>query len=237
MQRYKVLIVDDEPEARELLQHYMEHLPDCELVGCCKNGVEALQIINKHQIDLLFLDIQMPGISGVELAKSIPASVKIIFTTAHREYAVEGFELMAVDYLLKPISLDRFLKAAYRFIGNQPQESESNLDLPIIDKREFIFVRADRKMIKVALSEIKYVESIQDYLKIHTANKSLVTRETMAQLQQQLPEREFLRCHRSFLVNLRHIDSYTHEQITIKRKSIPISRSYKEQILEKLQSV
>ncbi|MDC7998833.1 LytR/AlgR family response regulator transcription factor [Gilvibacter sediminis] len=237
MKKYKVLIVDDEPEARELLEHYLEHLPDCELVGCCKNGVEALQMVNKHPVDLLFLDIQMPGISGVELAKSIPAGVKVIFTTAHREYAVEGFELMAVDYLLKPISLDRFLKAAYRFIGNQPQEARPKESISKDPKREFIFVRADRKMIKVALDQVKYVESIQDYLKIHTSEQALVTRETMAQLQQQLPEQDFLRCHRSFLVNLRHIDSYTHEQITIGRKSIPISRSYKEQTLEKLQSV
>ena len=237
MKKYKVVIVDDEPEARELLEHYMEHLPDCELVGCCKNGVEALQLVNKHQIDLLFLDIQMPGISGVELAKSIPEGVKVIFTTAHREYAVEGFELMAVDYLLKPISLDRFLKAAYRFIAKQAQEPKSGSEAPAESKREFIFVRADRKMIKVALDEIKYVESIQDYLKIHTSDQALVTRETMAQMQQQLPERDFLRCHRSFLVNIRHIDSYTHEQITIGRKSIPISRSYKDQTLDKLQSI
>jgi len=142
MKKYNVLIVDDEPEARGLLAHYLENIPDCVLIGSCKNAVSAMQVISEHPVDLLLVDIHMPGLSGVELAKSIPRHIEVIFTTAHREYALEGFELMALDYLLKPISLDRFLKAIYKFITLAKSKRDSvNRELVNTHEREFIFVR------------------------------------------------------------------------------------------------
>jgi DNA-binding LytR/AlgR family response regulator len=236
MKTYNVLIVDDEPEARALLEHYLEQVPSCQLIASCKNASEAFQKISEHTIDLIFLDIHMPEISGVAFAKSIPDTVKIIFTTAHREYALEGFELMAVDYLLKPIPLDRFLKGVYKFLGQShdgitPETSQTDHFI-----RDFIFVRSDRKMVKIELKTIKYIESVQDYVKVFLTDQTVITRETISNMQASLAPRQFIRCHRSFIVAIRHIDSFTHEHITIGRNTIPISRGYRDEILQKLKT-
>ena len=238
MAKYKVLIVDDELEARNLLIHYLKHLPDCTLVGVCKNAVSALQVISEQSVDLLFVDIHMPGLSGVELAKSIPSHIKVIFTTAHREYAVEGFELMIVDYLLKPISLDRFLRAVYKFIRESKSEQDTKQNFADKEEfREFMFVRSERRMVKIAFSDILYVESLQDYLKIHLKNEVLVVRETLAKMKEHLGNKRFMRCHRSFIVGVQHISSYTNEYLTVGQNIIPISRSNKEQVISKLQDL
>lgn len=234
MRIYNVLIVDDEPEARALLEHYLQQLSEFKLVASCKNALSAFKIINEQQVDLLLLDIHMPQMSGVSLAKNIPAAVKVIFTTAHRDYAVEGFELRAVDYLLKPIPLERFVKAMYKFLAENNPDRQPHEPVQSPFEAPFIFVRSDRKMVKISLDEIKYIESLQDYLKIHLDENVIITRETMAKISSLLNADYFLRCHRSYIVALKHISSYTNEHINLDRKAIPVSRSYKDQVMDKL---
>ncbi|NRA91730.1 MAG: response regulator transcription factor [Psychroserpens sp.] len=227
------MIVDDEIIAREIIESHLSQISNITIEGSCSNAMEAFNIISTKTIDLIFLDINMPGISGIAFAKSINSNIKIIFTTAYRDYAVEGFELRAVDYLLKPISFERLEKAVKNYFEvytNQPV-IESN------DKEnsDFIFIRSERKMIKLDFDQILFIESYSDYLKIHTKDKLIVTRETISALEAKLPGLEFLRIHRSFIVSIKSISSFTHELITIGKHTLPISRSYKKQVLDLLQ--
>ena len=224
MKEYKVMIVDDELTAREILLHHLKKIDNIEIVASCKNALEAFSILNSKTIELIFLDINMPDISGLSFAKAIGKSTKIIFTTAYREYAIQGFDLQAVDYLLKPISLERLIQAINKFQSEQT---------PTI-VQDFLFVRSDRKMVKVNFNDILYIESLGDYLKIHTNKKLITIRETISNLEEQLPKQEFLRCHRSFIVAFSKITAYTNEQIEIEKQIIPISRSYRKVILETL---
>jgi DNA-binding LytR/AlgR family response regulator len=169
----------------------------------------------------------MPEISGLSLAKIIFKKSQIIFTTAYREYAIDGFNLNVVDYLLKPIGFDRFLQAIQKVVV--PESAENNND--------FMFVRSDRKMVKIDFNSILYIESLSDYLKIFTTEKTIVIRETISSLEEKLPSKNFIRIHRSFIVSLKNISSYTNEFIEINQKALPISRSYKESVLQKLAKV
>ncbi|RBW56984.1 DNA-binding response regulator [Tenacibaculum sp. E3R01] len=231
------IIVDDEPMAREILVTYITRITNLNLIKSCSSAIEALNLINDKNIDLLFLDINMPEISGLSLAKSTHKKTKIIFTTAYREYAADGFDLQAIDYLLKPIAFDRFLQAVNKFLEipstlkNHPIENKS------FTNNNFIFVRVDRKMLKIDFDSILYIESLSDYIKIHTKNKTIVTRETITNIQTKLPTTSFLRIHRSFIISISSINSYTNEYIEINKKAIPISRSYKEEVLNKLNSI
>jgi two-component system, LytTR family, response regulator len=230
------LIVDDERVAREILESHLSKIEAVKIAGSCKNAVDAFNILNRQKIDLIFLDINMPEISGLSLAKSINKDVKIIFTTAYREYAVDGFDLQAVDYLLKPISFGRLLQAINKYVDeNTPlQISETNELVP--EKSDYFFVRSDRKMIKICHAEIKYIESLADYIKIHLTDKTVVTRETITNVEAKLPKNEFIRTHRSYIVSLGKIDSFTNEYVEIGKKQIPISRSYKKEVLETLEN-
>jgi len=226
------LIVDDEAMARDIIATHLSKISNIKVVASCSHAMEAFQVISSNTIDLVFLDINMPEISGISFAKSINKDIKIIFTTAYRDYAVEGFELQAVDYLLKPISFERLLKAintyfeVYSNLKNQDHlESESN---------PFMFVRADRRMIKVDFDTIIYIESYSDYIKIHLANQTIVTRETISAIEAKLPSKQFIRIHRSFIIALAHISSFTNEHVVIKGQALTISRSYKKEVLEKL---
>lgn len=232
--KIKCIIVDDEPVAREIINSFVVKVNDLELVKVCKNASEAMTVLNKESIDLLFLDINMPEISGLSLAKSVRNTTKIIFTTAYREYAIEGFDLQAVDYLLKPISFDRFLQAIQKYFNLHVSKEKTNVLVNSEKKSDFIFVRSDRKMVKVRFDEINYIESLSDYIKIHTKESILVTRETISNIQSKLPKSQFLRTHRSFVVSLQSINSYTNEFVELDKKAIPISRSYKEEVLKKL---
>jgi two-component system, LytTR family, response regulator len=230
------LIVDDERVAREILENHLSKIEAVKIAGSCKNAVDAFNILSRQKIDLIFLDINMPEISGLSLAKSINKDVKIIFTTAYREYAVDGFDLQAVDYLLKPISFGRLLQAINKYVDeNTPlQISETNELVP--EKSDYFFVRSDRKMIKICHAEIKYIESLADYIKIHLTDKTVVTRETITNVEAKLPKNEFIRTHRSYIVSLGKIDSFTNEYVEIGKKQIPISRSYKKEVLETLEN-
>lgn len=231
------LIVDDEPIAREILENHLQKINAIRVVATCKNAIEAFNKINNYQIDLLFLDINMPEISGLSFAKSINKNIKVIFTTAYREYALDGFNLQAVDYLLKPISFERLLQAVNKYLGeNTPEVSESRSEMAV-EKNDFIFVRSDRKMIKINFSEIIFIESLTDYVKIHLEAKMIVTRETISNIEAKLSQKDFIRIHRSYIVSIANINSFTNEFIEVGKKALPISRSYKKDVLFRLENV
>jgi DNA-binding LytR/AlgR family response regulator len=219
----KCVVVDDEPMAREILSSYIEKTPNLQLVKSCKDASEALMFMQENSADVFFLDINMPEITGVSLAKIIKNKAKIIFTTAYRDYAIEGFNLNVIDYLLKPFSFERFMEAVAKVSIKE-----------ITSSKDFIFVRADRKMIKVNFSSILYIESLSDYVKIYTKEQTIVTRENISTLSNTLPKILFLRIHRSFIISIQQITSYTNEFIELNDKALPISRSYKESVLQKL---
>ncbi len=227
------IVVDDESIAREIIETHLSKIPGIILMGSYNNAIDALNCLREQTIDLFFLDINMPEISGISFAKSINKKVKVIFTTAYREYAVEGFELQAVDYLLKPISFDRLLKAVniYHEIYFDVHQNE----LKAAEAHDFMFVRSDRKMIKIDFDDIIYIESYGDYLKIHTITETIVTRETISAIEAKLPGKRFLRIHRSFIIALKHISSFTNEEIIIDNKALSISRSYKKEVLDILE--
>lgn len=237
MKKYNCIIVDDEPIAREILETHLQKIDAITVVKSCKNAVEAFNVLNEKPVDLIFLDINMPEISGLSLAKSINSNVKVIFTTAYREYAVEGFDLQAVDYLLKPISFERLFKAVQKFMDDWSKSEITKVLQPTSEKSDFIFVRSDRKMVKIDLPEILYIESLGDYLKFHLHSGTVVSRETMSNIASKLPTDTFLRVHRSFVVALSKISSFTNEHIEIDQKAIPISRSYKNAVLNKLENI
>ena len=231
------IIVDDEPIAREILENHLKRIDSIHVVGSCKNAVEAFNLLNSEEVDLIFLDISMPEISGLSFAKSINKKIKIIFTTAYREYAIDGFDLKAVDYLLKPISFERLFQSINKFKNEsltfRPDDAR---DIPV-ETTDFFFVRSERKMIKINFSELEYIESLADYVKIHSNNKVIVTRETISSIEAKLPKKEFLRVHRSYIVSISKIQSFTNEYIEIHKKAIPISRSYKNDVKHRLDNV
>ncbi len=231
------IIVDDEPVAREILESHLSKIDAVNVVASCKNAVEAFNVINSQHVDLIFLDINMPEISGLSFARSINKNIKVIFTTAYREYAIDGFDLQAVDYLLKPISFERLLQSINKYLDeNTPAKSYEPVEITP-EKSESFFVRADRKMIKVCFADILYIESLSDYVKIHLTDKTVVTRDTITNIESKLPQHDFLRVHRSFIVSMPRIDSFTNEFVEIGRKQIPISRSYKKEILDRLEGM
>jgi DNA-binding LytR/AlgR family response regulator len=227
------LAVDDEPPALDVLRNYISSVSALELVGTCNNAVDALNMLQQQQVDLLFLDIQMPQLLGTDLIRTLKKPPKVIFTTAFRKFAVEGFELDAVDYLLKPISFERFLKAVNKVMETTiPVTENTNI---IHDKRNiyddsFINLRADRKNLKVALDDILFIESLKDYIKVVTKVKPVVTKQSISSIEEHLPKNAFVRIHRSYIVALNKIESYTNELVQIDKYELPISRSYRHEV-------
>jgi DNA-binding LytR/AlgR family response regulator len=222
------LAVDDEPPALDVLKKYINAVQHLELAGTCADAIEALTFLQNHPVDLLFLDIQMPQLLGTDLIRTLKKPPKVIFTTAFRKFAVEGFELDAVDYLLKPISFERFLKAVNKVMDTSLQATESNFNSKSHTSIEaFISLRAERKNIKVLLNDILYIESLKDYIKVITANKTIITKQSISSIEEMLPKENFIRIHRSYIVSLNKIESYTNELIGIAKQELPISRMYK----------
>ena len=228
------IIVDDEVIARDIIASHLSKIDNIEVIAQCKNAIEAFNVIRNNTVDLVFLDINMPEISGIAFAKSINKDIKIIFTTAYRDYAVEGFDLQAVDYLLKPIAFERLLKAVDRYFEVSPELKIASIEKP--DINNFIFVRSNRRMVKVDFDSIQYIESYSDYIKIHTDDETIVTRETISAVEAKLPKAQFIRIHRSYIVRLSKIQSFTNEDITVNRKALPISRSYRKEVLKQLEN-
>lgn len=228
MKTFQCYIVDDEPIAIDILVTYLQRLELYTVKGAFTNPVKAFEALRQESVDLLFLDIQMPELTGLELLKSLRRRPEVILTTAYREFALEGFELDAVDYLLKPISFDRFLKSLDKFqarIGSRQTKApglQTNDDEPA-----HLFVRADRKNIKVYLHEILYLESLKDYVRIVTANSKILTKETLTHFEENLPAERFLRVHRSFLVARDKISAFSADGLEIGKAAIPVGRLYK----------
>jgi DNA-binding LytR/AlgR family response regulator len=226
------LAVDDEPPALEVLRKYISSVQSLELVGTCADAVEALNFIRQSSVDLIFLDIQMPQILGTDFLRTLKNPPKVIFTTAFRKFAIEGFELDAVDYLLKPISFERFLKAV-----NKVMDASLNGTLNIENDQQnkvatdnSIYFRSDRKMIKVALNDILYIESIKDYIKVITATGTVITKQSISSVEEMLPKEKFVRIHRSYIVSVNKIESYNHELVWIAKHELPISRMYRHEV-------
>ncbi|WP_040253852.1 LytR/AlgR family response regulator transcription factor [Psychroserpens mesophilus] len=232
-QTISCLIVDDEAIAREIIATHLSKIKNTHVVASCSNAMEAFNHISNQTIDLVFLDINMPHISGISFAKSINSNIKVIFTTAYRDYAVEGFELKAVDYLLKPISLERLQKAIHTYFEIYGEKEP--LVNAINESSDFFFVRSERKMIKIDFNDIIYIESYSDYLKIHLNHMTIITRETISSIEAKLPKSLFLRIHRSYIIAISAITSFTNEHITIHNNALPISRTYKKTVLSFLE--
>ena len=233
------IAVDDEPPALQLIKKHIESIPILNLIGTCSNAVDALTIIQNNSVDLLFLDIQMPHIFGTDFMRTLSNPPKVIFTTAFRKFAVEGFDLDAVDYLLKPISFERFLKAVNKVMKLNLSPDVKSV-LPNIAQKEnednFIYLRADRKNIKVNLADLLFIESLKNYIKVVTRDKTIVTKYSISILEENLPS-TFMRIHRSFIISKNKIDSFNHEYIQIGKYELPVSRSYRhevEKILKKI---
>ena len=231
----KCLIIDDEPLAIMLIEKHISQLPQLEIVASCQNALEAFEILKKEPIDLLFLDIQMPVLTGLEFAKSLQHPPSIIFTTAYREYALESYELNVVDYLLKPITFTRFFKAINKFLNSRQQETTPVVQAPTAISAEpaYIYVNANKKHIKVLFQDILYVESIKDYVRIHTTDQRITTKDKISEFEQKIPD-YFLRIHRSFIVNKRKLTAFTAHDVEIGETEIPIGVSYKKGVFEVL---
>lgn len=234
----KCIIVDDEPLARDVVRRYIQMIPALKLTAEFGNAIDASMFLQEQSVDMIFLDIKMPQLSGVEFVRSLRNVPKIIFTTAHKDYAHEGFELDATDYLLKPIRFDRFLKAVNKALPQKQQELEThgiNYGEKSNPAISFIYLRAERKIKKVPLDDIIYIESDRDYVKVFIENGYIITRQTIASLEAMLSESQFVRIHRSFIVSVSKLKSFTNETVEIGNKELPIGKLYRNNFL-KLQS-
>lgn len=229
--KVKCLIVDDEPLARRLLGSHASKIESLQLVGECPSAIEALNQLRSKPVDLVFLDIQMPELSGLDFIRTLTTPPSIILTTAHRDFALEAFDLNVLDYLLKPISFERFLKSVNKFF-DLTSHGTSKLSQPVDDHLNAIYLKADRKSHKVQLDEIIYVESLDDYVKVVMKTKTLVTRENISSLEQKLMHHKFVRIHRSFLVSVKVITSISGESVQIGGKELPFGRAFKKSALE-----
>ena len=228
--KIKCLVVDDEPPAREILKQHIAGVDALELAGTCVNAVEAISFLKDHPVDLIFLDIQMPQLLGTNFIRTLKSPPKVIFTTAFRKYALEGFELDAVDYILKPISFERFLKAINKVMQiNFPADHSTSS--PNENHKEaansFLYFRSDRKMVKVFFNDILFIEALKDYIKIVTQSRTIVTKYVLTTLAELLPADEFLRIHKSYIVAINKIESFNTDSIYIQKNELPIGRLYK----------
>ncbi|MFD2515484.1 LytR/AlgR family response regulator transcription factor [Pontibacter locisalis] len=237
----RCIAVDDEPLALDIIESYVSKLPYLELVKTCSSATEAMQVLQEEQIDLMFLDIEMPELTGIQFLNILKHQPLIIFTTAYPDYALEGFNQDAVDYLLKPIPFDRFLKAvtkAQERLQRNGKQNESStthaapLHQPPHHEQDFMFVKADYKTIRVDFRDILWIEGLKDYIIIQTKDQKIITLLSMNKMMEKLPDTKFLRVHRSFIVSLQKIDSIEKSRIRIGNKEIPIGEVYKEQFLK-----
>ncbi len=226
----RCLIVDDEPLARRLLISYVESCQDLTLVAACATAMEARAKLREEKINLVFLDIQMPQLNGLQLLHALQIRPAVIFTTAYRDYAPEAFDVDAVDYLVKPISQERFLKAVDKYYERFPKKRSSITN----ESEDTIFIRADRVQHKVARSTILYVESLDNYVKIVLKDKTIITRETISSLEKRLASPDFVRIHRSFVVNSNCVQTLSLEGVSIGGKSLPFGRAFKQNALNVL---
>lgn len=223
MVQLKCLVIDDEPLAQDVIENYLKNFSFIRLIAKCDNALIALEWMRKQKIDLIFLDVSMPFISGMDFIRTLQNPPAIILTTAHKEFAVESYELNVMDYLLKPIAFDRFLKAISKLNINVPE-----IIKPVISNESdaFIYVKSEKKNVKILFKDILFVESLKDYIKIHATDKTIITQVPISTIEQRLPD-NFLRVHRSFIVARDKITAYTQHDLEIGKLQIPIGRNYK----------
>lgn len=231
---YKCVIVDDEPIAIRVINSHLEKIPSMEVVAKCQHAMEALEVLRNQTIDLIFLDIQMPQITGIDFLKTLNRPPKVIFTTAYRDYAIEAFDLEVIDYLLKPVPFDRFLKAVNKFYKQNDNSLMKVNTGTSVDADDFIYVKSERKVLKIFLKDVMYIESLKDYVKVHTSNKLVITKQLISQFEEVLPAERFLRTHRSFMVSVDKIEAFTAETIEIAGQELPIGRVYKNAVMNVL---
>lgn len=232
--KIRTVIVDDEPHAMEIIRKYAANIPEIEIVGTCSNAIEAFQTIQHNKVDLAFLDIKMPRLLGTDLVRSLKTPPLIIFTTAYQEYAIEGFDLNAIDYLLKPIPLKRFLQAidkVMHFLNGDSKRSTAQQDAEGPARQpadHFLYLRVERRLIKVNTKDILWIESIKDYIKVITSDKTFHTKQKISVTEKLLPIGEFMRIHRSFIIPVNKMEGYHPNHILIAGNKIPIGRNYKQ---------
>jgi DNA-binding LytR/AlgR family response regulator len=229
----KCLIVDDEPLALDIMESYINRNSALTLVGRCSNALEASEFIKNQKVDLIFLDIEMPEINGIEFIKSLQNPPLVVFCTAYSDFAVEGFELNAIDYLLKPVSYERFSKTIERVTEYAALKKVDSVEAPDLEN-DHIFIKSNQKQIKLSYDQILYVEAFADYVKLYTPEKRYITLQTMKNMEQKLPKDKFIRVHRSFIVGIKYINSFNSSEIEIGTVKIPVGKNYKDEFLAKL---
>ncbi len=226
------LIIDDEPFARKGLEEYVLEIEFLHCVAACEDALKAASYLNEQKIDLIYLDIQMPKVSGIEFLKTLKNPPLTIFTTAYSNYALEGYALDVIDYLMKPITFQRFLKASQKALEFfQLKSRAENSSAPAVD---YFFVRCDRKFEKVFFRDVSYVEAMQNYVVIHVADRKLITYMTLTSIENQLPKDQFLKVHKSFLISISHVKAIEGDEVLLEQARIPISRSLKEQVIQQI---
>lgn len=234
MNKAKVLIVDDEPLAQKVLQRFISLVDSLELVGLCSNAIEASNALRNQPVDLLFLDIRMPELSGLDLLKIIKNPPKVILTTAYAEHALEGYEFGVIDYLVKPIAFDRFLRAINKVVPTLQASTPPLMPTPVLKPSNYLFVKSDRKIYKIDYPEIKYVEAFGNYVKIHTTHKIVLAQETLTNLEKSLPAEHFLRIHKSYIVSIHFINLVDGNSLFVENVELPIGQLYKQRVYEML---
>jgi len=235
--KLRCLLIDDEPPALKILASYISNINGLEIVGQCKNALEALDVLNQHTVDVIFLDIKMPKILGTEFLKNLSHPPKVIFVTAYRDYAVEGYELDAVDYLVKPVSFERFFKAITKLNRMMGKETISASVDYKSNPEAFVYLKVDKDMKKIFVNDIVYIESWKDYIKLFLVNgKNLIAKQTITAMENLLSEHKFMRVHRSYMVSINKISGYNGIAVQLETKEIPIGRLYKQVVMEKLQA-
>lgn len=225
------IAVDDESLALDLLEDNIAKVPFLKLEKRCRNAFEAIEYLQNNPVDLIFLDIQMPGLTGVQFLESLTSKPMVIFVTAYQQYALDGFNLDVVDYVLKPISFERFLKSTHKaYDYYKSKQALNETQAPVIAKMEYIFIHADYSLMKIMLDDILYIEGLKDYIKIHvrTQKYPVVCRMTMKSIEEKLPSAEFQRIHKSFIVSLLKVESIRNQKIKIGENHIPLSDNYSE---------
>jgi len=233
--KLRCLLIDDEPPALKVLASYISNINGLEIVGQCKNAIEALDVLNQNTVDVIFLDIKMPKILGTEFLKNLSHPPKVIFVTAYRDYAVEGYELDAVDYLVKPVSFERFFKAITKLNRIMGKETVTATIDYKPNPEAFVYLKVDKDMKKIFVNDIVYIESWKDYIKLFLTNgKNLLVKQSISAIENLLSEHKFLRIHRSYMVSLNKVSGYNGLSVQLDTKEIPIGRLYKQIVMERL---
>lgn len=221
------VIVEDEPPAQEKLKSFVQKVPFLNLLACAESAMEAMALLKRHKVDLLFVDIQMDGLTGIQLLESLTKRPEVIITTAYHEYALKGYELSVTDYLLKPYSFERFLQAVNKVYDKLAAGKQE-------EQQQFVFIKTEHRLEKVRYEDILFVEGLGEYRRIHLKDKKLLTLQGLTELEQQLPARSFCRVHKSYLVSIDKIESIERDSVRIGTEQIPVSGTYKEAFLQRI---